>query len=108
MTPRIQEMLTDPIKSITLALSTENNPVPGIDCTLATSLFIMHAQPVQNWIAMQRARYRNQRLVVIADDAWRNTTGVPSLTIPAGQMDLNVLAAIRERLARTKEAKDDA
>lgn len=90
--------------SITLALSDDEHPVPGIDCALAPGLFIMHVRVVQQWIAELRAAYGNCGLVVIADDEWTNPGGYESLTIAASRPDINALQAIRQRLADTCEA----
>lgn len=94
--------------SITLALSTDGSPVPGIDCALAPGLFVTHAVPVRDWIMRQRAAVGNHGVIVIADDEWTDPgDGGASLTVPASQADIDELHAIRERLAR-ETGRDDA
>lgn len=89
------------MESITFALAGAEHPVPGIDCALAAGLFVMHAQPVRDWIAGQQAAAGNHSLVVIADDEWINPGGsYRSLTVPADERDIEALGSIREKVAR--------
>jgi hypothetical protein len=88
--------------SITLAMSDDEHPVPGIDCALAAGLFVMHAPAVRNWIAEQRAAAGNHGLIVMADDEWVNPGGYQSLTVAASQLDVDALDSIRESFAKRR------
>jgi hypothetical protein len=86
--------------SLTLAVSTAEQPVPGIPYDLGRShgMFVLHATAVRMWVDEQtRGR---AGLIVIADDDWVNRGGVESLTIPGvPDRDLATLAQLRRRLA---------
>ena len=87
--------------SITLAMSDDDHPVPGVDCALAAGLFVMHATAVRDWIYQQRAANGNRGLIVMADDEWVNPGGgYQSLTVPVSELDLDALDVIREEMRR--------
>ena len=86
--------------SITIAVTDKDHQVPGIACSLAADLFIMHAPPVREWIANEE---RDGSRCVIADDEWVNRGDHVSLTIPAEARDLEALADIRERLTAAEQ-----
>ena len=96
--------------SITFALSTDEQPVPGIDALRAPVLFVLVRRRVQNWIGATRDAVGRHGVIVIADDDWVNPDpeGIASITVPAGELDVEALAAIRRKLAKTGKEGEDA
>jgi hypothetical protein len=94
------------VPSITLALSTQDRPAPGVAAALCAVLFVMHTTAVREWIYGLQAAAGNSGRVVLADSEWVNLGGDESLTVPAGELDLAALAVIQERLARMRKDAD--
>jgi hypothetical protein len=83
---------------LTLARSTADKPVPGIDASEFPVLFCMHDPTVRQWIADMR---KDGAAVVVADEAWRNPGGYETL-------EFGIFEADAERVQRVRDGDRSA